>query len=48
MVDRLCILFSLVSVVYIVMRAFLLDRQRPWFGEPTAPVPPPSPMTARR
>ncbi len=48
MVDRLCILFSLISVVYIVMRAFLLDRQRPWFGAPPAPVLPPRPAPARR
>lgn len=31
MINNLCILFSLLMVVYVVVRAAMLDSRRPWF-----------------
>ena len=33
MIDNLSILFSTVLVVYVLVRAAVLDRQRPWFDK---------------
>ena len=50
MINNLCILFSLVIVVYVAVRASMLDAKRPWFPK-TAPVearPGTAPGDARR
>ena len=36
MINNLCILFSLVMVVYVAVRASVLDAKRPWFQKATA------------
>ena len=44
MINNLSILFSLAMVVYIVVRASMLDAKQPWF--PKAAPPETSPGTA--
>lgn len=36
MINNLCILFSLAMVVYVAVRASVLDAKRPWFQTATA------------
>ena len=55
MINNLCILFSLVTVVYVVVRASMLDAKRPWFPKAgsealpdTVPGGAPRPAWARR
>lgn len=31
MINNFCILFSLTMVIYVVIRAAMLDAKRPWF-----------------
>ncbi len=42
MINNLCIVFSLAMVVYVVVRASMLDAKRPWFERAT-PAEPPGP-----
>lgn len=46
MINNLSILFSLATVVYVVIRASVLDAKQPWF--PKAPPPETPPGDARR
>ena len=52
MINNLSILFSLVTVVYVVVRASMLDAKQPWFPKATppegAPGDAPRPARARR
>ena len=41
MINNLSILFSLVMVVYIVVRASMLDAKQPWFPNAAPPEAPP-------
>ena len=35
MINNLALLVSVVGVFYVVIRAAMLDRKRPWFGAPS-------------
>ncbi len=52
MINNLCILFSLAIVVYVIVRASMLDAKQPWFEKATSAEAPPSdarpPVRARR
>ena len=50
MINNLCILFSLVMVVYVVVRASVLDSRRPWFEKapPSEALPDTAPADPRR
>lgn len=52
MINNLSILFSLATVVYVVVRASMLDAKHPWFPKAASPEPPPGdarrPARARR
>ncbi len=50
MINNLCILFSLAMVVYVAVRASMLDAKRPWFPKaaPTEALPGTAPGDARR
>ena len=50
MINNLCILFSLVIVVYVAVRASMLDAKRPWFPKAgsTEALPDTAPGDARR
>jgi hypothetical protein len=50
MINNLCILFSLLMVVYVVVRAAVLDTRRPWFEKapPADPLPDTAPTDPRR
>lgn len=37
MINNLCILFSLTMVIYVVIRAAMLDAKRPWFQKVETP-----------
>ena len=37
MINNLCILFSLAMVIYVVVRAAMLDAKRPWFQKAETP-----------
>ena len=41
MINNLCILFSLAMVVFVVVRASMLDAKRPWFQKAAAAEAPP-------
>ncbi len=41
MINNLCILFSLATVVYVVVRASMLDAKQPWFPKAAPPEAPP-------
>lgn len=49
MINSLCILFSLTMVIYVVIRAAMLDSKRPWFQKatPAEPLPDATPGPAR-
>jgi hypothetical protein len=49
MINNLCILFSLAIVVYVAIRASVLDAKRPWFQKttPVETVPDTAPGGAR-
>lgn len=50
MINNLSILFSLAMVVYVVVRASVLDAKQPWFPKAAPPEAPPgtAPGGARR
>ncbi len=49
MINNLCILFSLAMVVYVAVRASVLDAKRPWFQRAAATeAPDTTPGDARR
>ncbi len=50
MINNLCILFSLLMVVYVVVRASVLDTRRPWFEKapPAEALPGTAPADPRR
>ncbi len=50
MINNLCILFSLLMVVYVVVRASVLDTRRPWFqmAPPAEELPNTPPADPRR
>ena len=39
MVNVVCLLFSLVAVAFLVVRAAMLDRMLPWFKPPPEKLP---------
>lgn len=41
MINTLSILVSLVGVVFVVVRAVMLDKTLPWFAPPPKPAPDP-------
>ncbi len=48
MINNLCILFSLAMVVYVVVRASMLDAKRPWFEKEAPPGNARGPARTRR
>lgn len=50
MINNLCILFSLLMVSYVVVRAAVLDARRPWFEKAPPPetLPDAAPADPRR
>ncbi len=52
MINNLSILFSLATVVYVIVRASMLDAKQPWFPKAPPPEAPPGdalhPARARR
>ena len=50
MINNLSILFSLVTVVYVIVRASMLDAKQPWFPKAVPSEAPPgtAPGDARR
>ncbi len=50
MINNLCILFSLLMVAYVVVRASMLDARRPWFEKapPAEALPDAAPDDPRR
>ena len=41
MINNLSILLSLGIIIYVTIRAAVLDKRRPWFDRAAPPVPPP-------
>ena len=41
MINNLSIMFSLAMVVYVIIRASMLDAKQPWFPRATPPEAPP-------
>ncbi len=44
MINNACILFSLGMVIFVAVRAAMLDAKRPWFQKTTPAETPPAPL----